>query len=141
MSKLTRTIAAILAAATMSCAIQPMAAPQTAAAHRATPVTFSSAAADAVRDRVARQIADVEVPAVETELQRLSSDDISTKHGLKATEILKSTYHLPMGAEIAFELDGEQYVAKIENHYHIPEVHPLPWGWHRGISLFKVVSA
>ena len=44
-----------------------------------------------------------------------------------------------MGAEIPFEVEGKDFVAKIERHYHEPGGQAKPWGWHRGISLFVVV--
>ena len=87
---------------------------------------------------IARHLANVDIP-VETKLERLNSKRVTSKMGFKASDILKSTYDLPMGSEIPFEIDGDQYAAKIELHYHTPQVHPLPWGWHRGISLFAVV--
>jgi hypothetical protein len=141
--KASKIIAAVLAAATLSCAAMvPQMQVADALPTGQSALVFDSAATDAVVADIAEQVsdmADVEIPAVETKLRRLRGDDVTSKMGRKASAILKSTYDLPMGSEVPFEMGGNQYAAKIELHYHIPEVHPLPWGWHRGISLFAVV--
>jgi len=81
-----------------------------------------------------------EVPA-ELVARRMKEDEVTSAHGREATRILKSTYELPMGSEIGYEMDGKPFMAKIEWHWHEPHVHPLPWGWHRGISLYVLEPA
>lgn len=91
--------------------------------------------------RAAADAAEEVETAVEMVARRMRANEVTTAHGLEATRILKSTYHLPMGSEIPYELDGAPFMAKIELHWHEPHVHPLPWGWHRGISLYVLEPA
>lgn len=101
----------------------------------------SLARLEAQADAAAERAAAEEAAEAERVVRRMKAKEVTTAHGLEATRILKSTYHLPMGSEIPYELDGAPFVAKIELHWHEPHVHPLPWGWHRGISLYVVEPA
>ncbi len=78
---------------------------------------------------------------VELVARRMTKKDSNQKLGEKALKILRSTLDKPFGSKILFEMDGKQYQAHIERHYHEPGGQARPWGWHRGISLFKMVPA
>ena len=61
--------------------------------------------------------------------------------GAAATSILNSS---ELGDQTPFEIDGEQYMGRTEPHYHAPpppgedpSKYPKPWGWHKGVTVFK----
>jgi len=71
-------------------------------------------------------------------LRRLAASEISAEMLVIARRILRERHGAPPGTEIAFESGGQNYVARIERHYH-PEGGPVkPWGYHPGVSLLKV---
>ena len=48
----------------------------------------------------------------------------------------KSLLSQPMGSEHPFELDGNRYLARLENHYHPPGFKGGPNGWHKGTTVY-----
>ena len=52
----------------------------------------------------------------------------------------KSLLSLPMGSEVAFELDGKRYLARLEQHYHPPGYKGGPNGWHKGCSVYQAAA-
>jgi hypothetical protein len=48
---------------------------------------------------------------------------------------------LPMGAERAVELDGRRYLFVLERHYHPPGFVGAPTGWHKGVTIYELVSS
>jgi hypothetical protein len=149
LSRIARNAFAILATLQLACtaapmpeapAVQPSLRPviaqiETPATEAPTPDETTEAQADA--ETVESETN--EEDEVEMVARRMQPDEVTTAHGLEAKRILKSTYDLPMGSEIPFEVEGKDYMAKIEWHWHEPHVHPLPWGWHRGVSLYVMV--
>ena len=71
-------------------------------------------------------------------LRRLRGGEMTVPLAKKAREIINEHYKKPFGTDIAFELDGKQYVGRIERHYHPPGGDKRPWGPHAGCSLFIV---
>jgi len=49
----------------------------------------------------------------------------------------KSLLSQPMGAEIPFEIDGKQYMARLETHYHPPGYKGGPNGYHKGVTVYE----
>jgi hypothetical protein len=79
--------------------------------------------------------------ASERVLRRIKNSELNTALVAKASQIIHEYHDQPFGTEIPFEIDGHEYVGKIERHYH-PEGGKLrPWGYHPGCSLFVVESA
>ena len=82
----------------------------------------------------------VEAPAPRV-LRRLQGSEVNGALVQMANKIIHEHHAEPFGTEIPFEIDGQEYVGKIERHYH-PEGGELhPWGYHPGCSLFVVESA
>jgi hypothetical protein len=75
------------------------------------------------------------------ELRRLKGREMSVPLVKKAREIINEHYKKPFGTDIEFELGGQRYVGRIEQHYHPPGGDLRPWGHHAGCSLFIVESA
>ena len=74
-------------------------------------------------------------------LRRIKGSELNKALVAKASQIIHEHHSEPFGTEIPFEIDGQEYVGKIERHYH-PEGGELrPWGYHPGCSLFVVESA
>jgi hypothetical protein len=79
-------------------------------------------------DVVARS---AQAPEVETKLEIL--------HGVipKAVIAAAGDYlDLPMGAEVNVEVDGREYVMRLEPHYHPPGYVGGPTGWHKGVTVY-----
>jgi hypothetical protein len=63
------------------------------------------------------------------------------------SQIAKKLLVNDFGTVIPFQIDGKQYLARVEHHYHPPpppnsppEVikrYPRPWGDHKGITIYK----
>jgi hypothetical protein len=41
------------------------------------------------------------------------------------------------GTETPFQVDGKQYMARVEPHYHSPESGRRPTGWHKGVTVYE----
>ena len=54
----------------------------------------------------------------------------------RAREILDGNSGAPFGTEVPFEIDGQTYVGRIEEHYHEPGGPRRPWGRHRGVTVY-----
>ena len=73
-------------------------------------------------------------------LRRIKGSELNKALTTKASQIIHEHHSEPFGTEIPFEIDGHEYVGRIERHYH-PEGGELrPWGYHPGCSLFVVES-
>ncbi len=80
-------------------------------------------------------------PQPQRVLRRIQNGELNRALVAKASEIIHEHHDEPFGTEIPFEIDGREYVGKIERHYH-PEGGQLrPWGYHPGCSLFVVEDA
>jgi len=58
----------------------------------------------------------------------------------KAEEILRAHWRDPFGTEISLSIADQNYVARIEQHYHEPGGPIKPWGYHAGVSMFVQVT-
>ena len=74
------------------------------------------------------------------ELKRLTNADLTPAIVAAAVAALKELYPKDFGAEKEVEIDGHEYVARLERHYHPPGGGLKPWGAHKGISMFEVVE-
>lgn len=74
-------------------------------------------------------------------LRRLKQDEVTPAITANAKRIIKEHRSDPYGTEVPFEADGQQYVARIEEHHHEPGGPQKPWGYHPGVSVLAVVSA
>jgi hypothetical protein len=77
-------------------------------------------------------------PTLERRLRRLKRADLSTAMMLASAEVVKQNYGRRFGTEIALEIEGNPYVARIERHFHPEGGSVKPWGYHPGVSLFAV---
>jgi hypothetical protein len=77
-------------------------------------------------------------PTLERRLRRLKRADLSTAMMLASAEVVKRHYGRPFGSEVALEIEGKPYVARIERHFHPEGGSVKPWGYHPGVSLFAV---
>lgn len=70
-------------------------------------------------------------------LRRLARSEVSAEMLVIARSIIQKHHRARPGTEVSFESGGQNYVARIERHYH-PEGGPVkPWGYHPGVSLLK----
>jgi hypothetical protein len=54
----------------------------------------------------------------------------------RARAILDENSGAPFGTEVPFEIDGQSYIGRIEEHYHEPGGPKKPWGRHRGVTVY-----
>ena len=79
-----------------------------------------------------------DAPGAKRRLRRLKKVEVSTAMLLASADLIQRHYGKRIGTEIALELEGKPFVARIERHFH-PEGGPVkPWGYHPGVSLFAV---
>ena len=70
-------------------------------------------------------------------LRRLAASEVSAEMLVIARRIVREHHQARPGTEVRFESGGQNYVARLERHYH-PEGGPVkPWGYHPGVSLLK----
>jgi N-acetylmuramoyl-L-alanine amidase len=69
-------------------------------------------------------------------LRRLTNAELTPALINEARRILAAHHADPFGTEVPFQVDGVQYVGRIEEHYHPPGGARRPWGHHPGVSLF-----
>lgn len=75
----------------------------------------------------------------------LASNENTEAVQQNAMRIWKETQKLPYGSQAPFEIDGQKYVGRVEQHYHPPGFKGErkgwgPSGWHRGISVYKAIN-
>lgn len=66
--------------------------------------------------------------------RRLLKREVTKAVVVQANAIIRT--HSVVGDEVAFTVDGERFLARIEEHYHPPGGDKLPWGPHPGVSVF-----
>lgn len=71
-------------------------------------------------------------------LRRLTPKEVTVDITAHAIRILGLHRGDPYGTEIPFESGGQQYVARIEEHYHGPDDPRPPRGYHPGVSVLAV---
>jgi hypothetical protein len=54
----------------------------------------------------------------------------------RAREILDANSGAAYGTEVPFDIDGQSYIGRIEEHYHEPGGPRKPWGRHRGVTVY-----
>lgn len=69
-------------------------------------------------------------------LRRLLKKETTRAIAKQARVIIDAHSDAPIGTEVPFQADGEEYVARIEVHYHPPGGDKKPWGEHPGVSVF-----
>jgi hypothetical protein len=62
-----------------------------------------------------------------------------------AMRLWKETRNEPYGTTVPFEIDGQKYMGRVEQHYHPPGFKGErkgwgPSGWHRGVSVYKAIE-
>ena len=78
----------------------------------------------------------------------LKDQEVSPAASQKAMDIFKQLRSQPYGSQIEFDIDGQQYIGRKEQHYHPPGYkgeniggqHWGPVGFHPGISLYVSTS-
>ena len=111
------------------------------AAHISKPVVVESEQRPLAEAPFAAPETPAETKKAPGKLRRLRGGEMNVRLALKANEIIKEHHKKPYGTDIPFELDGKDYVGRIERHYHPPGGELRPWGHHPGCSLFIVESA
>ncbi|MGE0709165.1 MAG: hypothetical protein AB7N76_19615 [Planctomycetota bacterium] len=81
-----------------------------------------------------------EAPASGRKLRRLRNSEVTPEITANAKRILAAHRSEPFGTEVPFVAGGEQYVGRIERHYHPPGGALKPWGYHPGVSVLAVVT-
>jgi hypothetical protein len=66
--------------------------------------------------------------------------EMTTAIAVRAREILDANSGAPYGTEVPFEVDGQSYIGRIEEHYHEPGGPRKPWGRHRGVTVYHADS-
>jgi hypothetical protein len=54
----------------------------------------------------------------------------------KAYQILSQYRNYPYGTEVPFQIDGIEYLAIVEQHYHKPGGSIKPYGYHPGVTVY-----
>lgn len=62
--------------------------------------------------------------------------EMTTAIAQRAREILDENSGAAYGTEVPFEIDGQSYIGRIEEHYHEPGGPKKPWGRHRGVTVY-----
>lgn len=75
-----------------------------------------------------------EPPPVVHPWRRLLKREVTPNVVANANAIIRA--HHQIGEEVPFTVAGEQFLARIEEHYHPPGGDKLPWGPHPGVSVF-----
>lgn len=78
--------------------------------------------------------------------QPLANKEITPEISQVATRLLSGE----MGTQTPFSIDQQQFMARVEPHYHQPPPegsspaeqakYPKPWGWHHGVTVYKPKS-
>lgn len=71
-------------------------------------------------------------------LRRIRTSELNPTLIAKAAELVRRYHSEPFGTEIAFSLNGRDYVGRIERHYHPEGGARRPWGFHPGCSLLVI---
>jgi hypothetical protein len=61
---------------------------------------------------------------------------MTTEIARRARAILDENDGAAFGTEVPFEVDGQSYIGRIEEHYHEPGGPKKPWGRHRGVTVY-----
>jgi hypothetical protein len=62
-------------------------------------------------------------------------DEMTPPIAQRAREILDEQRDVAFGTEVPFEVDGQSYIGRIEEHYHELGGPRRPWGRHRGVTV------
>jgi peptidoglycan L-alanyl-D-glutamate endopeptidase CwlK len=73
-------------------------------------------------------------------LRRLTSSEVTPAISAQAKRIIREHHQDEFGTEIPFQADDQEYVGRIEEHFHPPGGPIKPWGHHPGVSVFAVVG-
>lgn len=73
-------------------------------------------------------------------LRRIEQREVTPGIAEFAKRMLHEHHADPIGTEIEYVEDGVTYVGRIEQHYHEPCGQVKPWGFHRGVSVLRVVE-
>ncbi len=71
-------------------------------------------------------------------VRRIKGSEMTVAVVKMARKIINEHYKKPHGFEVEFEIDGKNYLGRIEPHYHPPGGELRPWGHHSGCSLYVV---
>jgi hypothetical protein len=63
-------------------------------------------------------------------------EEMTPEIAQRARAILDESRDVAFGTEVPFEIDGQSYIARIEEHYHEPGGPKRPWGRHRGVTVY-----
>jgi hypothetical protein len=64
------------------------------------------------------------------------SEEMTPEIVQRARQILDGSRDVGFGTEVPFEIDGQAYIGRIEEHYHEPGGPRKPWGRHRGVTVY-----
>ena len=99
------------------------------------------------KDPAIRDLSRSSIPGTPAGYRSLSSGEVTSDIGQAAQYILQNS---SLGDQVTFEIDGQNYLARSEPHYHQPPPpdtdpaemsrYPKPYGWHRGVSVFRALE-
>ena len=78
----------------------------------------------------------------------MKDSEITPELSQKAMDIFKQTRNQPYGTQVEFEIDGQKYTGRKEQHWHpqgykgetINGQHWGPSGFHPGVSMYKSIE-
>jgi len=122
----TRVVTIVLASSlALLSACSPQNSPPAAAAPPATPKASS-------KNSKAAYAGTVNVP----QRRPVVGAEMTTQIAQRARTILDENDGAAFGTEVPFEVDGQSYIGRIEEHYHEPGGPKKPWGRHRGVTVY-----
>jgi hypothetical protein len=125
MRMLARAVSFVLASSlTLLSACSPQNAPPASAASPATPKASSK--------NSKAYAGTVNVP----QRRPVTGAEMTTEIARRARAILDENDGAAFGTEVPFEVDGQSYIGRIEEHYHEPGGPKKPWGRHRGVTVY-----
>lgn len=68
----------------------------------------------------------------------LKGNEVTPDIKNQAEIVLRNLYGKPYGSEEKFEIEGKQYVGRLEQHYHEPGGSKKPYGNHPGITVYAL---
>jgi hypothetical protein len=68
--------------------------------------------------------------------RHVRGDETTPEIARRAREILDGNRDAAFGTEVPFDVDGQGYIGRIEEHCHEPGGPRKPWGRHRGVTVY-----
>jgi hypothetical protein len=66
----------------------------------------------------------------------IRGEEMTPEVAQRSREILDGNRDTAFGTEVPFEVNGQSYIGRIEEHCHEPGGSRRPWGRHRGVTVY-----